>query len=50
MKKMSIGLFACLQFVVVGAQAKTPQEPAGHLKADLAKWAKVVKEAGITPE
>jgi tripartite-type tricarboxylate transporter receptor subunit TctC len=31
-------------------QVSTSQELAGCLKADLAKWAKVVKEAGITPE
>jgi tripartite-type tricarboxylate transporter receptor subunit TctC len=31
-------------------RASTSQELAGYLKADLAKWAKVVKEAGIRPE
>jgi tripartite-type tricarboxylate transporter receptor subunit TctC len=31
-------------------RASTSQELAGYLKADLAKWAKVVKEAGIKPE
>jgi tripartite-type tricarboxylate transporter receptor subunit TctC len=31
-------------------RASTSQELAGYLKADLAKWAKVVREAGIKPE
>jgi tripartite-type tricarboxylate transporter receptor subunit TctC len=31
-------------------RASTSQELAGYLKSDLAKWAKVVKEAGIKPE
>jgi tripartite-type tricarboxylate transporter receptor subunit TctC len=31
-------------------QASTSQELAGYLRADLAKWAKVVKDAGIKPE
>ncbi len=31
-------------------RASTSQELAGYLKADLAKWAKVVKDAGIKPE
>ncbi|MGZ5652184.1 MAG: Bug family tripartite tricarboxylate transporter substrate binding protein, partial [Usitatibacter sp.] len=31
-------------------RASTSRELAGYLKADLAKWAKVVKEADIKPE
>jgi tripartite-type tricarboxylate transporter receptor subunit TctC len=31
-------------------QASTSAELAGYLRSDLAKWAKVVKEAGIKPE
>jgi tripartite-type tricarboxylate transporter receptor subunit TctC len=31
-------------------RASTSQELAGYLKSDLAKWAKVVKDAGIKPE
>jgi tripartite-type tricarboxylate transporter receptor subunit TctC len=31
-------------------QASSSSELAGYLKSDLAKWAKVVKEAGIKPE
>jgi tripartite-type tricarboxylate transporter receptor subunit TctC len=31
-------------------ETSTPQELAGYLKSDLAKWAKVVKDAGIKPE
>jgi tripartite-type tricarboxylate transporter receptor subunit TctC len=31
-------------------RTSTSQELAGYLKSDLAKWAKVVKEAGIKPE
>jgi tripartite-type tricarboxylate transporter receptor subunit TctC len=31
-------------------RASTSQELAGYLKSDLAKWAKVVREAGIKPE
>ena len=31
-------------------RSSTPQELAGYLKSELAKWAKVVKEAGIKPE
>jgi tripartite-type tricarboxylate transporter receptor subunit TctC len=31
-------------------ETSTPEELAGYLKADLAKWAKVVKEAGIKAE
>ena len=31
-------------------RASTSQELAGNLKSDLAKWAKVVKDAGIKPE
>jgi tripartite-type tricarboxylate transporter receptor subunit TctC len=31
-------------------ETSTPQELAGYLKSDLAKWAKVVKESGIKPE
>ena len=27
----------------------TPEQFAAHIKADVAKWAKVVKEAGIKP-
>ncbi len=35
-----------------GAEAvtSTPEEFAAYIKKDLAKWARVVKEAGITPE
>jgi tripartite-type tricarboxylate transporter receptor subunit TctC len=31
-------------------RVSTSQELADYLKSDLAKWAKVVKEAGIKPE
>jgi tripartite-type tricarboxylate transporter receptor subunit TctC len=31
-------------------RASTSQELAGYLKSDLAKWARVVKDAGIKPE
>jgi tripartite-type tricarboxylate transporter receptor subunit TctC len=31
-------------------RVSTPQELSAYLKADLAKWARVVKEAGIKPE
>ena len=35
-----------------GAEAvtSTPEEFAAYIKKDVAKWARVVKEAGITPE
>jgi tripartite-type tricarboxylate transporter receptor subunit TctC len=35
-----------------GAEAatSTPEEFAAYIKKDLAKWARVVKEAGITAE
>jgi tripartite-type tricarboxylate transporter receptor subunit TctC len=31
-------------------RVSTPQELSNYLKSDLAKWAKVVKDAGIKPE
>lgn len=39
-----------LQMLDMQPRVSTPQELAGFLKADLAKWAKVVKDAGIKPE
>lgn len=39
-----------LQTLDMQPRVSTPQELAGFLKADLAKWAKVVKDAGIKPE
>jgi tripartite-type tricarboxylate transporter receptor subunit TctC len=39
-----------LEAIDMQPRASTSQELAGYLKADLAKWAKVVKEAGIKPE
>jgi len=40
------------RFVTLDIQPKTSRsaEAASYLKADLAKWAKVVKDAGIKPE
>ncbi|MDR6888477.1 MULTISPECIES: Bug family tripartite tricarboxylate transporter substrate binding protein [Variovorax] len=39
-----------LQAAGIEIQGGTPQEYAAVIKADLAKWGKVVKEAGIQPE
>ncbi len=39
-----------LEAIDMQPRASTSQELAGYLKADLAKWAKVVKDAGIKPE
>ena len=39
-----------LEAIDMQPRASTSRELAGYLKADLAKWAKVVKEAGIKPE
>jgi tripartite-type tricarboxylate transporter receptor subunit TctC len=39
-----------LETLDMDPQASNPAELADYLKADLAKWAKVVREAGIKPE
>jgi tripartite-type tricarboxylate transporter receptor subunit TctC len=39
-----------LEAAGIEIQGGTPQEYAAVIKADLAKWGKVVKEAGIQPE
>lgn len=41
---------AKLEAAGIEAQGGTPQEYAALIKADLAKWEKVVKEARIQPE
>jgi tripartite-type tricarboxylate transporter receptor subunit TctC len=39
-----------LEAAGIDIQGGTPQEYAALIKSDLAKWSKVVKEAGILPE
>jgi tripartite-type tricarboxylate transporter receptor subunit TctC len=41
---------AKLEAAGIDIQGGTPQEYATLIKSDLAKWSKVIKEAGITPE
>ncbi len=41
---------AKLEAAGIEIQGGTPQEYAALIKSDLAKWCKVVKEAGIQPE
>ena len=41
---------ARLQTLDMQPVTSTPQQLAGYLTADLAKWARVVKDAGIKPE
>jgi tripartite-type tricarboxylate transporter receptor subunit TctC len=39
-----------LQTLDMQPRVSSPQELANYLRSDLAKWAKVVKDAGIKPE
>ena len=41
---------AKLELAGVDIQGGTPEEYAALIKSDLAKWGKVVKDAGIAPE
>jgi hypothetical protein len=47
---MSCRLKAFVLAVFAGLQLFASQELADYLRSDLAKWGKVVKDAGIKPE
>ena len=49
-RKILIAATSAVGGIGVEIQGGTPQEYAALIMSDLAKWCKVVKEAGIQPE